>query len=628
MFFFKSSVLCALLNLVAQTMSRPSPFFGTVPGHSLEAVVDARHRAAAMQNVVSVAPFAESGASYIEVVADSKVGPTHPSGLIPATIRWSFAPEDAAEEACADDAILVYCSESSERFEDFGDLVQVSSQRKSRKGPSSVPVRLLAHAGCALVFRYVDHGALLLSSGTATTTACPLRVSLSSAPVSLGADTDAVGTRIAYGDGIGDMIFTWTSMDASAPASVRVGTQPGGPYDLVFSASAPPVTYEASDMCHAPANESGITSFLPVGFFHSVVLQSLAPATRYYAVYGQAGGAEAPETTFRTRAAPGADVPTRFVAFGDSATYPVFPGTVTTTDMIIALDAGSEGPVDFVALVGDLAYAEGATLVWALWSAMLWPVASRLPFMVTVGNHETNVAPGGCSPGGTNNITALSQWAGPDPAGNPYGDDSGGEGGYPTYARYRAPSNGLGIFYYSFEHGAVHMTIFSSEHDYRPGSAQYAWLAADFARVNRSTTPWLIVGMHRPMYNSMVDADFTIDAAMAATLESLFVSARVDLVLSGHYHSLLRTTSMQNFTVDPSGASPTYITCGTGGATFHNESIMPSGAPWTAAVDAEWGFGFVETFNRSHLRWTFRANADGGAVHDEAWVVRNERWEA
>jgi hypothetical protein len=34
----------------------------------------------------------------------------------------------------------------------------------------------------------------------------------------------------------------------------------------------------------------------------------------------------------------------------------------------------------------------------------------------------------------------------------------------------------------------------------RAGSEQHAWLLADLASVDRSVTPWLVVGGHRPVY--------------------------------------------------------------------------------------------------------------------------------
>ena len=165
----------------------------------------------------------------------------------------------------------------------------------------------------------------------------------------------------------------------------------------------------------------------------------------------------------------------------------------------------------------------------------------------------------------------------------------------------------------------------SSEHDFTPGSRQYAFLQSDLAAVDRSITPWLVVGMHRPAFNSAGDLD--TEAGLIAVLEPLLLSAAVDLVISGHEHHMLRTLSMRNYTVDASGASPVYLTAGTGGATYHNETINPThnGALWTAALRHEWGFSVIEAFNRTAMRIAFHANADGGEVRDEAWILRPER---
>jgi len=48
----------------------------------------------------------------------------------------------------------------------------------------------------------------------------------------------------------------------------------------------------------------------------------------------------------------------------------------------------------------------------------------------------------------------------------------------------------------------VHMIMMSTEHDYRPGSPQYIWLENDLKNVDRSKTPFVMVGGHRPMYCS------------------------------------------------------------------------------------------------------------------------------
>jgi hypothetical protein len=45
----------------------------------------------------------------------------------------------------------------------------------------------------------------------------------------------------------------------------------------------------------------------------------------------------------------------------------------------------------------------------------------------------------------------------------------------------------------------------STEHDFTPGSPQYAWIEQALANVDRTVTPWLMVAGHRPMY---VDSDY------------------------------------------------------------------------------------------------------------------------
>ncbi len=52
--------------------------------------------------------------------------------------------------------------------------------------------------------------------------------------------------------------------------------------------------------------------------------------------------------------------------------------------------------------------------------------------------------------------------------------------------------------YYSFDHGPIHFVQFSTEVNFEPGSDQYAFVTADLAAVDRSKTPWVIAGFHRP----------------------------------------------------------------------------------------------------------------------------------
>ena len=602
---------CALAALALaaprEKQPRASPF-GT--GHSLAQIASARdnaRRAAAP----SVDEGVGAGAARLSVALAAEQPHSSAAGIVMVELAWSVAWEPAALQ----DVVVVVCGGDAADADIF-EYVEVGAA-ESTGGRSLALARGVA---CSYEFRYIRGGAAALLGGGGGGGSSATRVAVA-APPPLGLDTDPVGTRIAYGDTPSEMLFTWTSLDGEAAAVVRVGTASGGPYTLVFRNDTAPRSYKADDMCKGTASEPGPEGYLFPGFFHTVRL-NLTPGTRYYAVYGQdaPNAAVAPETSFVTRKAPGPDVPVRFATFGDSATYFVFPGTVTTVDLILALD-GEGGGVDFVCLQGDLAYAEGSTLIWAFWTGLLFPLSSRLPLQVTVGNHETNVAPGGCN-ATSNAIAQLSMWQGPVPNINAYGDDCNGEAGVATFERYRGPSNGLGVFWYSYDVGSIHMTLFSSEHDYRVGSAQYEWLQRDLMAVDRTVTPWLVVAMHRPMFNPRDDGDWTICEGMASVLEPLMDAAKVDLVLSGHYHSYSRTASMRNYTVDETRKSPVYVTVGTGGATYHATPLRNDSTSWAAFDDSEWGFGVVESFNRSALRFSFRANVDGGRVHDETWLLK------
>ena len=100
------------------------------------------------------------------------------------------------------------------------------------------------------------------------------------------------------------------------------------------------------------------------------------------------------------------------------------------------------------------------------------------------------------------------------------------------------PESGNSVFWYSFEAGNVHIAMISSEHDCNPGTPLGDWLAADLAAVDRKITPWLLIGIHRPLVETELYAgDFAVAAGLRAILEPLLLRYNIDVVLSGHYHS-------------------------------------------------------------------------------------------
>jgi len=208
---------------------------------------------------------------------------------------------------------------------------------------------------------------------------------------------------------------------------------------------------------------------------------------------------------------------------------------------------------------------------------------------------------------------------------------------------------------YSYDQSLVHTVVLSSEHDMASGSRQHAWLQKDLAAVNRTITPWIVVEMHRPMYReypllssgsfalslSLTSSTLIVSFRMTSTdseifdktkwqaptilegmqeqIEDLLHSHRVDLVLSGHYHSYFRSCSgLYSYRCDNGG--PTYVTVGTGGAPLDGSaqsSVMVN--HYTEALDkTRFGVGRASVFNATHLHWEFVAV--GGNVTDEVWL--------
>eukprot|EP00879_Flechtneria_rotunda_P027871 GHRR01029908.1.p1 GENE.GHRR01029908.1~~GHRR01029908.1.p1 ORF type:complete len:127 (-),score=30.07 GHRR01029908.1:375-755(-) len=66
------------------------------------------------------------------------------------------------------------------------------------------------------------------------------------------------------------------------------------------------------------------------------------------------------------------------------------------------------------------------------------------------------------------------------------------------------------------------------------GSEQHAWVLSDLAAVNRSRTPWVVVGGHRPIYissNNIMpgDGDQPVAAALREAFEDAFIKYKVIL---------------------------------------------------------------------------------------------------
>ena len=396
------------------------------------------------------------------------------------------------------------------------------------------------------------------------------------------------------------MRVQWTSGSRELP-TVRYGLAAD---TLFLTAHGLTRTYNSTDMCGPPANTT--RAFVDPGYLHDVLLANLMPSSKYYYQFGSSS-ALSDVQTFMTPLRPGDKTPFTFLTYGDMGLTPP-PGSQLVSNM---LAKEVEKGAAFIVHQGDLSYAVGYSYIWDQWMTLIEPYASRVPYMVGIGNHEQDHLVGGKKdPSRDHGEGFHPQW------GN-YGHDSGGECGVPVYKRFHMPETGHQPWWYSFDYGSLHTVMLSTEHDFTAGSKQYNWLEQDLRSVDRKVTPWVVVAGHRPMYCSEdYPADYEVALNVQQALEDLFHQYRVDLALWGHYHSYERTCAVYRQVCDPS-RGVVHVTVGSAGMFIVYADKYD--VPWSAHFELSYGYGRVTVANESSLLWEYVRSIDG-SVGDYVWL--------
>ncbi|KAG2505743.1 hypothetical protein JM16_009248, partial [Phytophthora kernoviae] len=300
--------------------------------------------------------------------------------------------------------------------------------------------------------------------------------------------------------------------------------------------------------------------------YHAVV-GGLKPNTEYFYKVGSDTETKSQSTvsSFKTARSSGDTSPFTVAVFGDMGTE---ANSVASNKYVNSL----VGKVDFVYHLGDVSYADNDFLnakrifgffyeeIFNKFMNSLTNVMRQMAYMVVVGNHEAEC----------HSPTCLLSDSKKDQLGN-----------YTAFnARFRMPSaesGGVLNMWYSFEYASVHFTTISSETDYpdAPSNAyltnrtygnfgdQLTWLEADLkaADANRENVPWVIVGMHRPIYtlrscdaNGVPNNDYE-SLNVQKAFEKLFIKYKVDLVYQGHVHAYERHYPTANNTAVMDGVS-------------------------------------------------------------------------
>ncbi|KAF4324222.1 hypothetical protein JM18_000186 [Phytophthora kernoviae] len=364
-----------------------------------------------------------------------------------------------------------------------------------------------------------------------------------------------------------------------------------------------------------PANLTSQQWFRDPGNMHTVILKKLKLGTRYFYKFGSEKDGWSAVYSFMSR--PDDSVKNaKFIAYADMG---VDSAPAATSTAVRSYQDVMDGYDSFLLHFGDISYARGHAHMWDEFFHLIEPYATRVPYMVSIGNHEYDYMTGGSkdpsgAAGADGRMDFHPDWAN-------YGEDSSGECSVPMFYRWDAPDNGNSIYWYSYDYGGVHVIQISSEHDWRRGSKQYKWLEEDLKHVDREKTPWIVLTSHRMMYTTQMgeEADYKVSVHFREEVEDLLWEHKVNLMLVGHQHSYERSCAVRNGKCIKDGNGPVHIVVGSAGAGLEEQGFSDKLGEWSVSHMNDWGYLRIESTEQS-MSVQFILNRNG-VVYDEVTLT-------
>ncbi|KAI5068227.1 hypothetical protein GOP47_0016572 [Adiantum capillus-veneris] len=340
------------------------------------------------------------------------------------------------------------------------------------------------------------------------------------------------------------------------------------------------------------------------GFIHHCTIRNLQYNTKYF--YKLGDGDSAREFSFSTPPSVNPDAAYTFGVIGDLG---------QTFDSNRTLQHYMQGNGQALLYVGDLSYADNYpnhdNRRWDTWGRFVEPSTAYQAWIWTAGNHELDFVP----------------------------DLGETEPFKPYLNRFPVPyhaSNSTSPLWYSIKRASAHIIILSSYSAYGKYTPQYRWLERELANVDRTRTPWLIVLMHSPWYNSN-GYHYMEGESMRVQFEAWFTSAKVDIVFAGHVHAYERSYRVSNIAYNivngnclpvRNESSPLYVTIGDGGNAegLAAEFTEPQPA-YSAYREASYGHAMLEIKNKTHAFYYWHRNDDGKAVVADSIWLENQYWQ-
>jgi hypothetical protein len=349
---------------------------------------------------------------------------------------------------------------------------------------------------------------------------------------------------------------------------------------------------------------------------HHVPIGPLMPSTTYFYQVGRLPRDAQPGLyrdtifSFRTPPAPGSTTggPMTVIMIGDIGQTMYSNQTAYTVKQQQAADPSVAAAV----IIGDMAYADGDGNRWDTWGRLMEQTFADLPLAVLPGNHEIEMDAETYMPFSAYRARFRMPSQTPESIGPILGGDLLYEGG---------------SSFYSFSMGLVHFVMLNNYNTHNAllnmdTDPQRLFLEADLASVDRATTPFVIVCMHNPLYNSNVGHHREVYTLMMKKwAEPLFIKYGVDAVFAGHVHAYERNGGVEFGKLSHRG--PVYITIGNGG---NHEGLYDEWLPkpdYSQFRDGRYfGHGQLTVYNATHIKWSWTPNPEQGPnlPSDEAWI--------
>ena len=409
--------------------------------------------------------------------------------------------------------------------------------------------------------------------------------------------------HIAWADDDHSMSVTWASRSPSYGASVQ------------FT----PVPTHTSHVTHYEFSSPGTWTSFPnmavpnVLQRHLYVCKAFMTGLNLGALYAYRVGSEtygwSQGFVFQAKRNFTADPLARLLVYGDLGIGDQIEATVSR----LKLETDSY-KYDAVIHNGDIAYDLNTNMgeYGDIFLRSLEPIASQLPYMVSQGNHESDLV-------------------------------------LPHYInRFQMPGN-VSNLWYSFNVGKAHFIALNTEPVFdglnETQELQMQFLYNDLKSIDRNKYPWVIVYGHRPFYcspnmttNLAAVPLFrnNVDCIERAELlrgiyEDLWYNNSVDMVIGGHVHAYERFTpvyqnksvpcTVENFNLCQGAKAPVYIVTGVPGQDDSYSPDSPTPLPFSLFQDDQLGYSRMTIFNETHLLFE-QVRSETGDVVDYLYLVK------